>query len=162
MSRTEPTDGRQEMSEDRPYVDVNNRERERLRAFIEQVDDEALSAPANEYWTVAGVLGHMAYWDNRVLVLAEKIDRGEPWVPADEEPEGDWLNDSTRRIIHAIEPRRAAQLALEIAEETDRRVAELPLDRMAPGDPDSPIYQVRAEHRGEHLDELEAVVKELR
>jgi DinB superfamily len=81
------------MAEDRSYVDVNTRERERLRALIERVDDEALSAPANEYWTVAGVLGHIAYWDNRVLVLAGKIDRGEPWVPSDEEPEGDWLND---------------------------------------------------------------------
>jgi uncharacterized damage-inducible protein DinB len=146
------------MAEDRSYVEVNARERERLRAFIESLDDEALSAPANEYWTVAGVLGHIAYWDNRVLVLAEKIDRGEPWVPSDEEPEGDWLNDSTRRLIHAIEPRRAAQLALEIAEETDRRVAELPLDRMAPLDPESPIYPVRGDHRGEHLDELESAL----
>lgn len=147
------------MAEDRSYVEVNTRERERLRAFIERVDDEALAAPANEYWTVAGVLGHMAYWDNRVLVLAEKIDRGEPWVPSDDEPEGDWLNDSTRRLIHAIEPRRAAQLALEIAEEADRRVAELPLDRMAPLDPESPIYPVRGDHRGEHLDELEAALR---
>ena len=129
------------MAEDRSYVDVNTRERERLRSFIERVDDAALAAPANEYWTVAGVLGHLAYWDSRVLVFAEKIDRGEPWVPSDAEPEGDWLTDSTRPIIHAIEPRRAAQLAVEIAEEVDRRVAELPLDRMAPRDPDSPIHR---------------------
>jgi hypothetical protein len=139
------------MAEDRSYVEVNKRERDRLRAFIERVDDETLSAPANEYWTVAGVLGHLAYWDSRVLVFAEKIDRGEPWVPSDAEPEDDWLNYSTRPIIHAIEPRRAAQLALEIAEEADRRVAELPLDRMAPRDPDSPIYPVRGEHRGSIL-----------
>ncbi|HEY7660184.1 MAG TPA: DinB family protein [Actinomycetota bacterium] len=149
------------MAEDRSYVDVNTRERERLRAFIERVDDATLAAQANQYWTVAGVLGHLAYWDSRVLVLAEKIDRGEPWARSDEEPDGDWLNDSTRPIIHAIEPRRAAQLALELAEETDRRVAELPLDRMAPRDPDSPIYPVRGDHRGEHLDELEAAVNEL-
>jgi hypothetical protein len=37
------------MAEDRSYIDVNTRERERLRAFIERVDDEALAAPANEY-----------------------------------------------------------------------------------------------------------------
>jgi hypothetical protein len=147
------------MADDRSYVDVNTRERERLRAFIERADDEALAAPANESWTVAGVLGHLAYWDSRVLVLAEKIDRGDPWVPSDEEPEGDWLNDSTRPIILAIEPRRAAQLALELAEEADRRVAELPLERMSPVDPESPIYPVRGDHRGEHLDELEAALR---
>jgi hypothetical protein len=49
---------------------VNDRERERLREFINRLDD-ALAAPANEYWTVAGVLGHLAYWDNRVLVSAK-------------------------------------------------------------------------------------------
>jgi DinB superfamily len=146
--------------DDRPYIRVNDRERDRLREFINGVDDDALAAPANEYWTVAGVLGHLAYWDSRVLVLAEKIDRGEPWVPSDEEPEGDWLNDSTRPIIHAIAPRAAAELALRIAEETDARVAELPLDRMAPLDPESPIWPARGDHRGEHLDELERAVRD--
>src|SRR5438876_2215414 len=64
-----------------------------MRALVEGLDDDALKAPVNEYWTVAGVLGHIAYWDIRVLVLAEKIDRGEPWAPGDAEPDGDWLND---------------------------------------------------------------------
>ena len=148
------------MTDDRAYIQANDRERERLREFINGADDDALAAPANEYWTVAGVLGHMAYWDSRVLVLADKIDRGEPWVPSDAEPEGDWLNDSTRPIIHAIAPRAAAELALRIAEETDARVAELPLDRMAPLDPDSPISPARSEHRGEHLDELERALRD--
>ena len=148
------------MTNDRSYIPVNDRERERLRDFIDRFDDDALAAPANEYWTVAGVLGHLAYWDSRVLVLADKIDRGEPWITSDAEPEGDWLTDSTRSLIHAIAPRSAAELALRIAEETDARVAELPLDRMAPLDPDSPIYPARGEHRGEHLDELERVLRD--
>ena len=148
------------MTDDRPYIQVNDRERERLREFISRLDDDVLAAPANEYWTVAGVLGHIAYWDSRVLVLADKIDRGEPWDPGDAEPEGDWLNDSTRPIIHAIAPRAAAELALRITEETDARVAELPLNRMAPLDPESPIYPVRGDHRGEHLDELERSLRD--
>jgi hypothetical protein len=147
------------MTDDRPYIATNTRERERLRALVENVDDDALKAPVNEYWTVAGVLGHIAYWDIRVLVLAEKIDRGEPWVAGDAEPEGDWLNDTTRPLIHAIAPKEAAQLAVRIAEETDALVAKLPLDRMWPGDPDSPINAARSEHRGEHLDEIEAALR---
>ena len=147
------------MADDRSYIEANTRERDRLRALVDGLEDDALTAPVNEYWTVAGVLGHIAYWDIRVLVLAEKIDRGEPWAPGDAEPDGDWLNDSTRPLIHAIGPREAAQLALRIAEQTDARVAELPLDRLSPRDPDSPIYPVRAEHRGEHLDEIEAALR---
>ena len=67
----------------------------------------------NEYWTVAGVLGHIAYWDIRVLVLAEKIERGEPWAAGDAEPEGDWLNDSNSSPdAHAIRSFEAAKLTL--------------------------------------------------
>ena len=147
------------MGGDRSYIEMNTRQRERLRALVESLDDEALAAPVNEYWTVAGVLGHIAYWDIRVLVLAEKIDRGEPWAPGDAEPDGDWLNDSTRPLIHAITPREAARLALRIAEETDALVAELPLDRLWPLDPESPINAARGEHRGEHLDEIEEALR---
>lgn len=147
------------MAEERSYIEANTRERERLRALVEGLDDETLTAPVNEYWTVAGVLGHMAYWDIRVLVLAEKIQRGESFVPGDAEPEGDWLNDTTRPLIHAIAPRVAAQLALQTAEQCDALVAELPLDRMWPGDPDSPISASRWEHRAEHLDEIEAALR---
>jgi hypothetical protein len=148
------------MADDRSYIAANTRERERLHTLVEKLHDDDLTAPVNEYWTVAGVLGHIAYWDIRVLVLAEKIDRSEPWVPGDAEPDGDWLNDTTRVLIHAIAPREAAQLAMRIADETDARVAKLPLERMAPRDPDSPIYAGRGgEHRGEHLDEIEAALR---
>ena len=147
------------MPDDRSYVEANTRQRERLRALVERLDDEALSAPVNEYWTVAGVLGHIAYWDLRFQTLAEKIDRGEAWVAGDQEPDGDWLNDSMRPLIHALAPRTAAELALRIAEETDARAAELPLNRLWPGDPDSPISPARGDHRGEHLDEIEAALR---
>ena len=147
------------MADDRSYIEANIRERERLRALVEGLDDETLLFPVNEYWTVAGVLGHIAYWDIRVLVLAEKIDRGEPWAAGDAEPEGDWLNDSTRPLIHAIAPRVAAELALQTAEQCDALVAEEPPERMWPGDPDSPLNAGRWEHRAEHLDEIEAALK---
>src|SRR5687768_4179715 len=61
------------MAADRSYIPANTRERERLRALVEKLHDDDLTAPVNEYWTVAGVLGHIAYWDIRVLVLAEKM-----------------------------------------------------------------------------------------
>ena len=96
------------MPDDRAYVEANTRQLERLRALVERLDDEALSAPVNDYWTVAGVLGHLAYWDLRFQTLAEKIDRGEPWAAGDQEPDGDWLNDSMRPLIHALAPRAAA------------------------------------------------------
>ena len=120
------------MPDERSYIGANTQQCERLRVLVDRLDDETLTTPVNEFWTVSGVLGHIASWDIRVLVLAEKIDRGEPWTPRDAEPDGDWLNDSTRPLIHAIAPREAAQLAVRIAERTDALVAQLPLDRSWP------------------------------
>jgi hypothetical protein len=148
------------MTDDRAYVEENTRERERLRALIGRVSDDELLLPVNPHWTVAGVLGHIAFWDGRVLALADKLERGEPFTASDAEPEDvDWINDASRPLIHAVTPRELAELSLRIAEETDARVATLPLDRLWPTDPDSPLYAVRASHRGEHLDEVEASLR---
>lgn len=147
------------VADDRSFVEANTRQRERLRALVERLDDATLGLRVNEYWTVAGVLGHIAYWDIRVLVLAETIQRGEAWAPGDAEPDGDWLNDTTRPLIQAIVPRRAAELALEVADQAEALVAKLPVERMWPGEPDSPINPGRGEHRGEHLDEIEAALR---
>jgi len=125
------------------------------------LEEDELGRPVNEYWTVAAVFGHIAFWDARVLALADKLERGVPFSPSDAEPEDvDWINDASRALIHAIPRREAARLALQIAEETDARVATLPPDRLWPSDPDSPIYAVRARHRGLHLDEVESSLRE--
>jgi hypothetical protein len=148
------------VSEDRSYVEQSTRERERLRNLVERLDEEMLRMPVNEHWTVAGVLGHIAFWDSRVLALSEKLQRGVPFFPSDTEPEDvDWINDASRPLIHAIPPLEAARLALRIAEETNAKVVELPPDRLWPRDPDSPIYALRASHRGEHLDEVDAALR---
>jgi hypothetical protein len=148
------------MSDDRAYVAENTRERERLRTLVERLTDDELLQPVNEYWTVAAIFGHIAFWDARVLSLADKLERGDPFTPSDAEPEDvDWINDASRPLIHAIHPREVAALAVRIAEETDARVAVLPVDRLWPRDPESPLYAVRASHRGEHLDDVEAALR---
>ena len=131
-----------------------------MRALVHGLDQYALRAPVNEYWTIAGVLGHIAFWDARILALAGKRERGEPFTESDTEPEDvDWINDASRPLIHAVAPAELVRLWLAIAEETDARVATLPPDRLYPIDPDSPIYAVRAAHRGEHLDDVEAALR---
>lgn len=147
------------MSPDSSYVEQNTRERERLSALVARLGDDELRGPVNENWTVAGVLGHIAFWDARALVLADKLAGSVPFSPSDAEPEDvDWINDASRPLIHAIAPREAAQLALRLAEETDQRVASLPPEGMWPHDPYSPLNPLRAAHRAEHLDEIEAAL----
>ena len=147
------------MADDRDFVEENTRERERLRGLVERLSDDELVLPVNEYWTVAGVFGHIAFWDARVLALADKLERGDPFNEDDSEPEDvDWINDASRPLIHAVPPRELATLAMEIAEQTDARVATLPPERLWPRDPNSPLYAFRSSHRGEHLDDVEAAL----
>ena len=152
---------RPDMTEDRSYIGKNTRERERMRTIVERASEDDLRLEVNPHWTVAGVLGHIAFWDARMLSLADKLERGEPFSSSDTEPEDvDWINDASRALIHAIPPGRVARLALEIAGETDARVATLPVDRLWPIDPESPLYALRASHRGEHLDDVESALRD--
>jgi uncharacterized damage-inducible protein DinB len=145
------------------HVERNRAELERMRAIVAELDDDALGRPVNESWTVAGVLGHIAFWDGRALFLAEKLSKGEPFTQSDEEPEDvDWINDAARPLIHAIPARRTAELALRVAADTDERIASLSPDLLAktwPSDPRSPLNALRADHRAEHLDEMEAALR---
>ena len=147
------------MAEDRAYIEENARSLERMRSIVDGLSEDELRRPANEYWTIAGVLGHIAFWDARILALCDKLDRGVAFAESDTEPEDvDWINDASRALIHAVPPGELARLALQIAEKTDARVVTLPLDRLWPQNPDSPLYAVRASHRDEHLDDIDAAL----
>lgn len=144
---------------DRKLVERNKRELERMHSIVERCTDDDLRRMVNEHWTVAGVLGHIAFWDARAITFCERLERGKEFTPSDAETEDvDWINDSTRPFIHAIEPRKAARLALDLAEEADRRVVPLDPSRLWPNDPESPLNPDRAGHRGEHLDQIEAAL----
>ena len=147
------------MSADRSFVEPNSRELDRMRRLVGSMSEKDLRRPLGEHWTVAGILGHIAFWDGRVLALAAKLERGVAFSPSDNEPEDvDWINDAARPLILAVEPRVLAELALRTAEEADGKVASLPPDRMWPEDPESPINAMRASHRGEHLDQIESAL----
>jgi hypothetical protein len=140
-----------------PFVAENDRARAALRALVERLSDEQLRRPVNDAWTIAGVLAHVAFWDARVEYLVHKHLRGAPFTPDDEEPEDvDWINEAARPFMHALVPRVAATISLEIAERTDALIASIPADQMYPADPASPINAVRATHRLEHVEEIVA------
>lgn len=144
---------------DTPFQQDNERELQRLRALVARLSDDELRQPVNEDWSVAGVLGHVAFWDARALYLADHFDPATGFPDDVGEPENvDWINDSTRALIHAIDPRAVADLTVRTAEQIDARVAALPADTLWPNDPDSPLNGLRASHRAEHLDEIEAAL----
>jgi hypothetical protein len=148
------------MPADRAHVDQNARERERLRALVARLTDDDLRQSVTDRWTVADMLGHLAFWDARALSLAEKLEAGVPFSPADHEPEDvDPVNAAVHALLRALPPRKVAELTLRLADEIDRTVATLDPQRLWPEDPGCPLNPLRASHRAEHLDDIEAALR---
>ena len=145
------------MGVDRSYVSRNDAERARLKSLIGRASDADLSRAMPGGWTAAGVLAHVAFWDQRIVALLERWQKdGIPPVP-ENEADVDWINDAAKPLMLALPPRRAAEVALAIAETVDRMVEGVSDDLVkrnaALGD--SGVNLLRADHRGEHLDEIE-------
>jgi hypothetical protein len=142
------------MTTDRAYIADNDRERRRLEALVNRLDDAALGRPMPAGWTVAGVLAHLAFWDQRVLVYIDMLKRGA--TPHESAEDVDWINDAAKPQQLALPPRRAAMLAVETARATDEAVAKLSDELLSKNAQlEHPIYLLRARHRREHLDEIE-------
>lgn len=146
------------MAADRSYIAENDRERRRLEALVGKLDDAGLGRAMPVGWTVAGVLAHLAFWDQRIVVLVELIKRGAA-VPTENPIDVDWINDAAKPMQLALPPRRAATLAVETARAADHAVATLSDEALAKNAAGgSPINLRRAQHRREHLDEIEQVL----
>jgi hypothetical protein len=148
------------MAADRSYVAENQAQLARLRTLADTLGDQELAEPMPAGWTVAGVLAHLAFWDQRIVVLLDQWGadgRGTP-PPADNAASVDWINDAGKPLCLALPPRVAARLAVAAAEAADQRVARasdaLLAANVAAG---SPLSMFRAEHRREHLDEIDRV-----
>jgi hypothetical protein len=143
---------------ERAFVAANAVEMGRLRALAGRLSDTDLATSMPAGWTVAAVLAHAGFWDARALYWLDRWDAGLEPSPPDFESREDveWINNAAKPLCLALPSREAAQLALRLAEETDRRIAALPnelLERvLAAG---APFNLSRAEHRREHLDDIE-------
>jgi len=147
---------------DRAYVQENEAERNRLAALVARLSDAELARPMPAGWTVASVLGHVAFWDQRIVALIEAWRHRDARTPPPLEDgrDVDWINDATKPLLIALDPRRAAELTLRIAETTDRMVAELSDEHLAANErAGSPINVRRAVHRSEHIEEIEAALR---
>jgi len=110
-------------------------------------------------WTVAGVLAHLAFWDQRIVTFIELLKRGVK-LPKADPIDVEWINEAAKPTQLALPPRRAATLAVETARAIDHAVAALSDELLAKNAAAAggPINLRRAEHRREHLDEIEQVL----
>ncbi len=144
------------MTVDRGYITGNDRERARLKALLAKLSDADLARPMPDGWTVAGVLLHMAFWDQRIVVLLDKWQKDGVAPRLEDSEDVDWTNDAAKPMLLAVPPRAAADLALRIAETADAMVAAVRDDLV---EQNRYLNFSRADHRGEHLEEIEAALR---
>jgi hypothetical protein len=136
-----------------------------LRALVARLHARQLNARLPNGWTVAGALAHMALWDRQRLGLMRRwaagdMCDGEPGEAA-RKYDGDLFNDAVQPLLELIPPERAAEAAIQAAEDIDVFLLQVSDEvvEMALARPDAPNLD-RGSHRRHHLDIIEKAIAE--
>jgi hypothetical protein len=144
------------MAMDRSFIELNRASTNRIRGLVAQLTDQELCEPVGEDWTVAITLAHLAFWDRRALHILDLTEQnGKLTSPAIDFS----LNDFITPLLAAIPPRETARLAIEAAEAVDRRLENFPEALLEKVYDVKKRTVVRALHRNEHLDDIDASLK---
>jgi hypothetical protein len=143
---------------ERQFVIENTKTRERLRKLVNEMTDKELTFVIyDEGWTIAVVLAHLAFGDQRSLAFLRKWQKSgvSPEPPIDI----DNINNALLPLFLAIPPRTVANFTVSSAEaidgELEKADSELTnaMENLASG------RLHRARHRKLHIDEIEVFIK---
>lgn len=144
------------MTLDRSFVELNHTATERIRALAARLSGAEMQTRVGEHWTVAIALAHLAFMDRRALHVLDMTERDGKVFDSDV---GVSVNDLSLPLWAAIPPREAARIAIESAEMVDRRLEQYPAALLEAVYANRKRWVVRALHRNEHLDEVDAALK---
>lgn len=140
------------------YDAENTRATAALRALVTGLADAQLAADLGGGWTVGTSLAHLAFWDRRAALIAERWSRDGAASPSPSDD--DIVNPALDPIAAAIPHREGVRLALGAACVADRTLAALTPELAAAAlAPDSPINPRRSGHRDEHIAQIAAALR---
>lgn len=143
-----------------PYSEQNAQSRRRLETLVRGLSDEDLARSTDYGWTVAALLAHLAFWDQRMIVILRRwLEEGFDPSPIDAAA----VNDSLRMICQALEPRTAVELCLSYAEAVDAEFDALTADLTKQLEEHAAATETqfrmnRSLHRDAHLSDIEALL----
>jgi len=144
-----------------PYANENDQSRWRLADLVDRLSDADLALSTDYGWTVAALLAHLAFWDQRMIVILRRW-QAEGFDPSPIDSAA--VNDALKVICHALEPRTAIELCLSSAEAADAELATLTpeLVKQIEEHAEATATQFRMNrtlHRDGHLNDIEALLK---
>ena len=144
-----------------PYSEQNAESRRRLVALAQTLSDEDLARSTDYGWTVAALLAHLAFWDERMIVILRRwLEEGFDPSPIDARA----VNDSLKVVCHALDPRAAVELCLAYAEAADAELDALTPDQVKQLEEHAAATETqfrmnRSLHRDGHLNDIEALLR---
>ncbi len=145
------------MSKLQIIIEENQKERERLLAFMAGLSEKDFNFRLPKGWTITMVLGHLAFWDIRQATLLRR------WIQEGVQPaslDADAVNEGVSRLSAAIAPQAVVKLAADAAQTIDSAIEQL-----TPAQADELLQMGlernlhRALHRKDHLDKIEKAMK---
>lgn len=137
------------------YKDLNRASTERVKTYA-KLSDAEMQTRVGEHWTVAIALAHIGFWDRRVMYCLDRTEKeGKLYIPEIEIA----VNDLSLPFWAAIPAKEAVRLAIENCEATDKRLEEFPQNLLEEVYNFNERWVVRALHRNQHLDEVDAALK---
>ena len=144
------------MALDPSYIEQNRASTERIRALIARLSDDEMQTKLGEHWTVSIALAHLAWWDRRVMYVLDMTEKdGKLFVPEIDI----FVNDLSLPLWAVIPPRDAARICIETSETLDKRLKEYSPQLLEEIYNYNKRWVVRALHRNEHLDEVDAALR---
>jgi hypothetical protein len=144
------------MTFDRSYIEQNRASTDRIRALAAKLTDDEMYHRVGEHWTVAIAIVHLAFWDRRVMHVLDMTERdGKLLIPEI----NIFVNDLSLPMWAAIPPREAARIGIETAEDLDKRLEVYSPALLEEVYNYNKRWVIRALHRNEHLDEVDAALK---
>lgn len=145
------------MTLDLTYKEQNHASTERIRALAGRLTDEEMQTKVGEHWTVSIAFAHLAWWDRRVMYVLDMTARdGKLFVP-----EIDIVVNDLSLPLWAVVPQRdAARICIETSEMLDKQLEEYLPDLLEEIFNYNKRWVIRALHRNEHLDEVDAALKQ--
>ena len=139
------------------FIQENTESRKNLEDFVRRLSKDDLRRPDASGWTVAALLAHLAFWDQRVIVLLRRWkENGVDASPVD----ANAVNDALKPLCLALDPAAAVELCLSSAQEVDAEL-EVIDSKLVQEIQDSPNHFRfnRSLHRSDHLNEIEALLR---
>ena len=143
-----------------PYSQENAESYQRLKSLVHRLTDTDLALATGYGWTVAALLAHLAFWDQRMVVILNRWkESGLDDSPIDSLA----VNEALRIICHALEPRTAADLSLIAAERIDAELNTLTPEFVKQIEEHIEAHSIqfrmnRSLHRAGHLNDIEALL----